>query len=149
VALFCARRDPVYEDYSQFLTRAFQGSHATRLQQRQKQSHLKNYGPAPTPYRVGTTSHVALPRTHHEEAAKPPTAEEEPDEQPTKQKRNSYPICRRSCCPSQGRHEQVTKDKPSIQEERSQPATAPATNKKAPEGARTTEFLHTQRLTSP
>jgi hypothetical protein len=44
VALFCARRDPVYEDYSQFLTRAFQGSHATRLQQRQKQSHLKNYG---------------------------------------------------------------------------------------------------------
>ena len=79
MALFCARRDAVYEDYSQFLTRAFQGGHATRLQQRQKESPLKNYGPAPIVCGVGT-SHVALPRTHHEEAGKPPTSEEEPDE---------------------------------------------------------------------
>lgn len=68
MALFCARRDLVYEDYSQFPARAFQGGQATGLQRRQKESPLKNYWPAPIRYRVGT-SHVALPRTHHEEAA--------------------------------------------------------------------------------
>ena len=69
MALFRARGDPVDDDYSQFLARAFQGGTATRLQQRQKESPLKNYGPAPISFRVGT-SHVALPRTSHEEAAK-------------------------------------------------------------------------------
>jgi hypothetical protein len=94
---------------------------------------------APIPYRWAT-SHVARPRTHHEEAEQTPKAEEEKEKEdggpPASSTKEFDPDCSGHVAQADGVHEQVPKDNrpPSGKKGVTRPQQRPPT-KKAPEGA--------------